>query len=181
MRSCLVAAARVGELEPTNLLCFLRFFFFRFCCDAGVRHSSPSPCGRMLHLAKLEASIICCALCCSPYLRASQLFFFLFFSFFFFFFWNFDGRSKRKPAPQQLACDHISRCASLLFASSLLLEMRILYLFTHSTDDPTTTTIAFLNAKGAVEAGHDVVMLGAGHAGSLRPPPHLERKGCSLS
>merc|ERR1712100_76174 len=61
-----------------------------------------------------------------------------------------------------------------ILQSPIPIEMRILYLFTHSTDDPTTTTTAFLNAKGAVEAGHDVVMLGAGHAGWLAAPKTLE-------
>lgn len=45
--------------------------------------------------------------------------------------------------------------------------MRLLYIATHGTDDPTRATFPFLMAKGALEAGHETGIMLMGEAAHL--------------
>ena len=45
--------------------------------------------------------------------------------------------------------------------------VRLLYVSTHGTDDPTRATFPFLMAKGAIEAGHEAGIILMGDAALL--------------
>jgi predicted peroxiredoxin len=45
--------------------------------------------------------------------------------------------------------------------------VKLLYIGTHGTDDPTKATFPFLMAKGAIEAGHETGIILMGEAAPL--------------
>lgn len=53
--------------------------------------------------------------------------------------------------------------------------MRLLYIATHGTDDPTRATFPFLMAKGALDAGHDTGIMLMGDAALLIKDPIAEQ------